>query len=95
MQYTPSGTHDGFDIIQSHPLVSRGVAASGHLPAGRYFAVALYYGARGHWFCPPWVNDVKTSQSGVVSSVCFGERSPACSARLTVKEDRSTAAPGK
>ena len=41
MLYSPDSAHDGFDIVKSQEIGSRGDPQTGSLNAGRYFAVAL------------------------------------------------------
>jgi hypothetical protein len=95
MQLTPEGPHDGFGIVQSRSLARQGGTASGHLPAGRYFVVALYYGASGYWLCPATTRELADSQLGVVSRVRFGGSESGSQVTLTVKPDNTTAIPGK
>src|SRR5216684_7608774 len=45
MLYSPDSAHDGFDIVKSQEIGSRGDPQMGSLNAGRYFAVALYRGS--------------------------------------------------
>ena len=52
MLYSPDAAHDGFDIVKSQEIGTRGDAQMGSLNAGRYFAVALYRGNGSHWICP-------------------------------------------
>src|SRR5271155_3540463 len=42
MQFSPDAAHDGFDIVNSREIASRGDLIAGNLTAGRYFAVALF-----------------------------------------------------
>jgi hypothetical protein len=92
MQYAPDAAHDGFDIINSHEL-SAGESMTGRLEAGRYFAVALYRGAAGHWICPDYAHDDRTAKSGAVSNLCYGADGPPCLVNLNVMSDQNLAAP--
>jgi hypothetical protein len=84
MQFTPGATHDGFDISKTVDGSS-----SGHLPSGRYFAVALH-DAGGHWICPAYVREEHPG-SGVISNLCYSERDAGCTTRVTVKSDTASA----
>jgi hypothetical protein len=83
MQYSPDAAHDGFDIVNSREVGSRGDPAAGSLPAGRYFAVALYRGVGSHWICPDFTHDDR--KLGEVSNLCYGEDGPPCLVNLKVK----------
>ncbi|MGB8413529.1 MAG: hypothetical protein WCE23_11975 [Candidatus Binatus sp.] len=87
MQYSPDAAHDGFDIVNSRVLSSRGDPAAGSLAAGRYFAVALYRGSGGHWICPGYTHDDRDSKLGELSNLCYGEDGPPCLVKLQVKPD--------
>jgi hypothetical protein len=93
MQYSPDAAHDGFDIVNSRELSSRGDPVAGNLAAGRYFAVALYHGPGGHWICPGYTNDARDPKLGEVSNLCYGEDGPPCLVTLKVKPDHNLAAP--
>ncbi len=94
MQFDPNGPHDGFSIVQSRDLPRRGGTVSGHLPAGRYFSVALFHNASGYWICPGQTSERRGSSLGLITSLCFGEGGgSSCRVRLTVKSDNTTAAP--
>ncbi len=93
MQFAPDGPNDGFSIVQSRDLPAGARASSGHLPPGRYYAVALHHSARGYWVCPGSVRERKDSQLGLIASLCFDEASSGCRVRLTVKPDQTAAAP--
>jgi hypothetical protein len=95
MQFDPNGPHDGFSIVQSRDLPRRGGTVSGHLPAGRYFSVALFHSASGYWICPGQTSEKRDSLPlGLITSLCFGEGGGSgCRVRLTVKSDNTTAAP--
>ena len=82
MQYSPDAAHDGFDIVNSREIGSRGDAATGSLAAGRYFAVALYRGSGSHWICPDYTRDDR--KAGEVSNLCYGEDGPPCLVNLKV-----------
>jgi hypothetical protein len=84
MQYSPDAAHDGFDIVNSREIGSRGDAATGSLTAGRYFAVALYRGAGSHWICPDYTHDDRNPSLGEVSNLCYGEDGPPCLVNLKV-----------
>ena len=85
MQFTPGAGHDGFDIAKTVDGSS-----SGHLPSGRYFAVALH-NAGGHWICPAYVREQHPG-AGVISSLCFAEHEDGCTARMNVRSDLGSAA---
>jgi hypothetical protein len=93
MQYSPDAAHDGFDIVNSRELSSRGDPTAGNLAAGRYFAVALYRGAGGHWICPDYTHDDRDPKLGEVSNLCYGEDGPPCLVKLRVKPDHNLAMP--
>jgi hypothetical protein len=93
MQYSPDAAHDGFDIINSRELSSRGDPVAGNLASGRYFAVALYRGAGGHWICPGYTHDDRDPKLGQVSNLCYGEDGPPCLVKLEVKPDHHLAMP--
>jgi hypothetical protein len=86
MQFTPGAGHDGFDIAKTVNYTS-----SGHLPAGRYFAVALH-SAQGNWICPAEVRD-EHSPAGVISNLCFAAQDGGCSVKFVVTPEISAAAP--
>ncbi len=92
MQYSPDAAHDGFDIVNSRDIVTRGYPASGTLAAGRYFAVALYRDG-GHWICPDYTHDDRNPKLGEVSNLCYGDGGPPCLVKLQVKPDHHPAAP--
>ncbi len=83
MQFTPGGSNDGFDIAKTASGTS-----SGHLPAGRYFAVALH-DVRGNWVCPADVDEQPRS-AGTISNLCFAARDDDCDVRLIVTPDATT-----
>jgi hypothetical protein len=85
MQYTPDSAHDGFDIVKSQEIGSRGDSQAGSLNAGRYFAVALYRGNGSHWICPDYTHDNRNPSLGEVSNLCYGEDGPPCLVNLKVK----------
>jgi hypothetical protein len=85
MQFTPGAGHDGFDIAKTASGTS-----SGHLPAGRYFAVALH-NVRGNWVCPAEVREQHTS-IGTISNLCFAAQDGGCSVKLIVTSDTATSA---
>jgi hypothetical protein len=93
MQFSPDAAHDGFDIVNSHELSAGGESMTGRLEAGRYFAVALYRGAAGHWICPDYSHDDRTPKSGAVSNLCYGADGPPCLVDLNVMPDQNLAAP--
>jgi hypothetical protein len=93
MQYSPDAAHDGFDIVNSRELSAGGDSMTGRLEAGRYFAVALYRGAAGHWICPDYAHDDRTPTSGAVSNLCYGAEGPPCLVNLNVMPDQNPAAP--
>ena len=93
MQYSPDAAHDGFDIVNSREVASRGDSIGGNLAAGRYFAVALYRGPGGHWICPGYTNDQRDPKLGQVSDLCYGDDGPPCLVTLEVKPDHNLAAP--
>lgn len=82
MQYSPDAAHDGFDIVNSREIGSRGEPATGSLAAGRYYAVALYRGSGSHWICPDYTHDDR--KVGEVSNLCYGEDGPPCLVNLKV-----------
>ena len=84
MQYSPDAAHDGFDIVNSGEIGSRGDPARGNLAAGRYFAVALYRGSGSHWICPDFTHDDRNPSLGEVSNLCYGQDGPPCLVNLKV-----------
>jgi hypothetical protein len=84
MQYSPDAAHDGFDIVNSREIGSRGDPATGSLQPGRYFAVALYRGSGSHWICPDYTHDDRDYKLGEVSNLCYGEDGPPCLVNLKV-----------
>jgi hypothetical protein len=93
MQYSPDAAHDGFDIINSREISSRGDPVSGSLATGQYFAVALYREG-GHWICPDYTHDDRNSKLGEVSNLCYGDDGPPCLVKLQVMPDHHFAMPG-
>ena len=93
MQYSPDAAHDGFDIINSREISSRGDPITGSLAAGRYFAVVLYREG-GHWICPDYTHDDRNPKLGEVSNLCYGDDGPPCLVKLQVKPDHHLAMPG-
>lgn len=93
MQYSPDAAHDGFDILSSREIASRGDPVTGSLAAGRYFAVALYRGNSSHWICPDYTHDDRNPKLGEVSNLCYGEDGPPCLVNLKVKPDHHLAMP--
>jgi len=93
MQYSPDAAHDGFDIVNSRDIATRGHPVTGNLAAGRYFAVALYRGSGGHWICPDYTHDDRDPKLGEVSNLCYGEDGPPCLVKLQVKPDHHLAMP--
>jgi hypothetical protein len=92
MQYSPDAAHDGFDIVNSHEISSRGDPVAGNLAAGQYYAVALYREG-GHWICPDYTHDNRDPKLGEVSNLCYGEDGPPCLVRLKVTPDQNRAMP--
>lgn len=92
MTYSPASGHDGFNVVKVLDA-PRALAATGHLAAGRYFAVALYHNASGYWICPGHAADQTAGQLGLVSALCFSDSESGCPVKLTVKPDHATAAP--
>ncbi|MGH7925113.1 MAG: hypothetical protein ACREQH_11055 [Candidatus Binatus sp.] len=92
MQYSPDAAHDGFDIVNSREIPSRGGPVAGTLASGRYFAVALYREG-SHWICPDYTHDDRNPKLGEVSNLCYGEDGPPCLVKLQVKPDHHLAAP--
>ncbi len=90
MLYSPDAAHDGFDIVNSREVSSRGDPIGGNLAAGRYFAVALYREG-GHWICPDYTHDDRNPKLGEVSNLCYGEDGPPCLVKLQVKPDHHLA----
>jgi hypothetical protein len=90
MLYSPDAAHDGFDIVNSREVSSRGDPIGGNLAAGRYFAVALYREG-GHWICPDYTHDDRDPKLGEVSNLCYGEDGPPCLVKLQVKPDHHLA----
>jgi hypothetical protein len=84
MQFTPGAGHDGFDITKT---ISNG---SGHLPAGRYFAVALH-NVRGNWVCPAEVNE-QQRVAGTISNLCFAGQDGGCNVKFLVTSDGAASA---
>jgi hypothetical protein len=92
MTFSPTGGHDGFDVVKVLEA-SRSRPARGHLAGGRYYAVALYHNASGYWICPGYAADRGTGQLGAISSLCFSDDDSGCPVKLTVKPDHTTVAP--
>ena len=92
MQYSPDAAHDGFDIVNSREISSRGAPAAGNLAAGQYYAVALYREG-GHWICPGYTHDNRDPKLGEVSNLCYGEDGPPCLVKLQVMPDHHLAMP--
>ena len=90
MLYSPDAAHDGFDIVNSREVSSRGDPIGGNLAAGRYFAVALYREG-GHWICPDYTHDDRDPKLGEVSNLCYGDGGPPCLVKLQVKPDHHLA----
>jgi hypothetical protein len=90
MLYSPDAAHDGFEIVNSREVSSRGDPVGGNLAAGRYFAVALYREG-GHWICPDYTHDDRDPKLGEVSNLCYGEDGPPCLVKLQVKPDHHLA----
>ena len=90
MLYSPDAAHDGFEIVNSREISSRGDPIGGNLAAGRYFAVALYREG-GHWICPDYTHDDRNPKLGEVSNLCYGEDGPPCLVKLQVKPDHHLA----
>ncbi len=84
MLYSPDAAHDGFEIVNSREVSSRGDPIGGNLAPGRYFAVALYREG-GHWICPDYTHDDRDPKLGEVSNLCYGEDGPPCLVKLRVK----------
>jgi hypothetical protein len=93
MQYSPDAAHDGFDIVDSRLISSRGDPVSGNLATGQYFAVALYREG-GHWICPDYTHDDRNSRLGEVSNLCYGDDGPPCLVKLRVMPVQHPATPG-
>ena len=83
MQFTPGAGHDGFDIARTI-----GSTSNGHLPAGRYFAVALH-NVRGNWVCPAEVSEQRAG-AGAISDLCFASQDGGCSVKFIVTSDADT-----
>jgi hypothetical protein len=94
MQYSPDAAHDGFDIVNSREISSRGEPVTGNLAAGQYYAVALHRQG-GHWICPDYTHDDRDPKLGEVSNLCYGEGGPPCLVKLQVKPDHHLAMPPK
>ena len=92
MQYSPDAAHDGFDIVNSREVGTRGDPVAGSLAAGRYFAVALHRQG-GHWICPEYTHDDRNPRLGEISNLCYGDDGPSCLVTLQVKPDHHLAAP--
>jgi len=86
MQFTPGGGNDGFDIAKT-----ASGSSSGHLPAGRYFAIALH-DVRGNWVCPAEVDEQPRS-AGTISHLCFAAQDGDCNVKLIVTPDATNATP--
>lgn len=93
MQFSPGGTHDGFDIVKTIDPPRKGGTASGHLAPGRYFAVALYHNASGYWICPGYAHEQDTGLLGIISSLCFSDSDSGCPLKLTLKPEGRSNAP--
>ena len=93
MQFEPNAAHDGFDIVSTRDIPSRGETLKGNLPAGRYFAVALFLGTDRRWICPDYTHDNHNFKLGEVSNLCFAEDAPPCLVNLNVKPDQNLAQP--
>lgn len=93
MQFTPGGGHDGFDIVKTIELPRGGAESSGQIPAGQYFAVALYHNAGGYWICPGYAGEQSPRPLGVITSLCFSDGDSGCKVKLTLSGDTTTQAP--
>jgi hypothetical protein len=80
MQFEMNAAHDGFSIKDSRMLDRQ--PQSGTLPAGQYYAVALY--RRGStWICG--YGEESTPPAGTLSKLCYSTDSdPTCQATLSV-----------
>jgi len=92
MQYREGGAHDGFEIAQSEMLPSGG-GASGQIPAGRYFAVAMHQKS-GVWVCPANGADAGAARPGETARLCFGPEESSCDVSLVIVPDNANAQPG-
>jgi hypothetical protein len=77
MQFTPGGGNDGFDVTKT---IGRG--ATGQIPAGRYFGVALR-NSGGNWICPSEVSE-KPTHGGTITDLCFATDEGECSVEFVV-----------
>ncbi|HYA36044.1 MAG TPA: hypothetical protein VEF03_10510 [Candidatus Binataceae bacterium] len=89
MQYRQGGAHDGFEIAQTEMLPS-GSGASGQVPAGRYFAVAMHQKS-GVWVCPANGSDTGSARPGETARLCFGPDESSCDVSLVIVPDKSAA----
>ena len=84
MQFHMGGPNEGFTSIAKRVLRPRGGGVTGQLPAGHYFAVAVY--RRGtYWPCPQNVQEDDRVKPGVIATLCFGEEGGLCSAKVTIR----------
>ncbi len=93
MQFSPGGGHDGFDIVKTIELPRGGGESSGQIPAGQYYAVALYHKASGYWICPAYAAEQNPPPLGVISSLCFSDTESGCKVKLTLSGDNTTQSP--
>jgi hypothetical protein len=84
MQFQMGGPNEGFTSIEKNLLRPRGDSVTGQLPAGHYFAVAVY--RRGsYWPCPQYVQEDDRVKPGVIATLCFGEESGSCPVKVTIR----------
>lgn len=92
LQFQMGGPNEGFTDIARHVLRRNGRSVTGQLPAGHYFAVAVY-SRGGYWPCPQNVQEHDRGRPGVIATLCFGEDGNACPVKVTIRTADATAAP--
>ncbi|HYB91559.1 MAG TPA: hypothetical protein VEC38_10980 [Candidatus Binataceae bacterium] len=89
MEFSPTGAHDGFTIVNSTEPGRRGAPQTGTLAPGRYYAVALHRQGE-HWICAGYTRDDTGHRAGLVADLCYGESGPDCAVNLLVKPEAKT-----
>lgn len=82
MQFDPSGGHDGFTVTDSYDVGPGRRQSSVNVPAGRFFAVALY-NSGGRWICSGPAHDERAP--GTIADLCYSASGGACDVTLTVR----------
>ncbi len=95
MQFSPGAGHDGFEIVRTIELPRGGGESSGNIPAGQYYAVALYHKAGGYWICPGYAAEQNPTPPGAIRSLCFSDGESGCKVKMTVAGDTITQSSGQ